>query len=79
MILVLMAGSSVGVVADLEVGEVLCASLHGRDVLRADLLFFSYSAFCLLGLVLLAGRTRCHPQRQWHAFRFLYWCTQTSV
>ena len=38
MILILMAGSSVGAVADLEVGEVLCASLAGTFFV---LIFFS--------------------------------------
>ena len=51
----------------------------GGDVLRADLLFFSYSVFCLLDLVLLAGRTRCRPRRRRHAFRFSRRCAQTSV
>ena len=33
----------------------------GGDVLRGDLLVFLSSVFCLLDLVLLAGRTRCRP------------------
>ena len=79
IILILMAGSSVGAAADLKVSEVLQLCFIGRDILHADLLFFLYSVFCLLDLVLLAGQTRCRPRRRRHAFRFSRRCAQTSV
>ena len=78
MTLILIADSSVSAVANLNVSEVLCASLAGTLlVLSSSLICFPCVLFfCLLfclGPVLSAGRSGCYPQRR-HAFWFLRQC-----